>query len=95
MFSRLQWLLLQLSRKLWLRATAFCVLGIVTALIALLVKRYIPDDIPTKIGSEAVDTLLQIIASSMLSVMIFSLSTMVSRVRIGNRKYDAAGNPAC
>jgi uncharacterized membrane protein len=78
MFSRLQWLLLQLSRRLWVRATAFSVLGIVTALIALLVKRYIPDDISTKIGADAVDSLLQIIASSMLSVMIFSLSTIVS-----------------
>lgn len=78
MISRLQWLMLQLSRKLWLRATAFSVLAIATALIAVLVKRYIPAELPTKIGAEAVDTLLQIIASSMLSVMIFSLSTMVS-----------------
>ncbi len=78
MFSRLQWLLLQLSRRLWVRATAFSVLGIVTALIALLVKRYIPDDIPATIGSDAVDGLLHIIATSMLSVMIFSLSTIVS-----------------
>jgi uncharacterized membrane protein len=78
MFSRLQWLLLQLSRRLWVRATAFSVLGIVTALIALLVKHYIPDELPAKIGSDAVDSLLQIIATSMLSVMIFSLSTVVS-----------------
>ena len=78
MLSRLQWLLLQLSRMVWLRATAFSVLGVVTALIALLVKRYIPADIPTKIGADAVGSLLNIIASSMLSVTIFSLSTMVS-----------------
>ena len=78
MFSRLHWLLLQLSRQLWVRATAFSLLGIVTALIALLVKNYIPGDLPTKIGSDAVDNLLQIIATSMLSVMIFSLSTIVS-----------------
>ena len=78
MFSRLQWLFLQLSRRLWVRATAFSVLGVVTALIALWVKRYIPDDLPAKIGSDAVDSLLQIIATSMLSVMIFSLSTIVS-----------------
>ncbi|MBL0164024.1 MAG: DUF2254 domain-containing protein [Xanthomonadales bacterium] len=78
MFSRLQWLMLQLSRQLWVRATAFSVLGVVTALIALWVKRYIPDELPAKIGSDAVDSLLQIIATSMLSVMIFSLSTIVS-----------------
>ncbi len=78
MFSRLQWLLLQISRQVWVRATAFSVLGIVTALIALVVKRYIPADLPAKIGSDAVDSLLTIIATSMLSVTIFSLSTMVS-----------------
>jgi uncharacterized membrane protein len=78
MFSRLQWLILQLSRKLWLRASAFSVLGVATALVALLVKEYIPDNLPTRIGADAVDSILQIIASSMLSVMIFSLSTMVS-----------------
>jgi hypothetical protein len=38
MLSRLQWWWLQLSRRLWVRATAFSMLGIVTALIALLVK---------------------------------------------------------
>ncbi len=78
MFSRLQWLLLQLSRRLWVRATAFSLLGIITALVALLLKRYIPDELPARIGSDAVDSLLQIIATSMLSVMIFSLSTIVS-----------------
>lgn len=78
MLSRLQWLLLQLTRQVWVRATAFSVLGILTALVALVVKRYIPPDIPTKIGSDAVDSLLNIIAASMLSVTIFSLSTMVA-----------------
>ncbi|MEZ5462242.1 DUF2254 domain-containing protein [Dokdonella sp.] len=78
MFSRLQWLLLQLSRMLWVRATAFSVLGILTALVALVVKQYIPNHLPATIGADAVDTLLQIIATSMLSVTIFSLSTMVA-----------------
>jgi len=78
MFSRLHWLLLQQVRKVWVRATAFSVLGVLTALIALWVKRYIPEDLPTQIGSDAVDALLGILATSMLSVTIFSLSTMVS-----------------
>jgi uncharacterized membrane protein len=76
--SRLHWLLTQLTRRLWVRATAFSALGIATALVAIVVKRYIPEDIPTKIGADAVDSLLGIIAASMLSVTIFSLSTLVS-----------------
>lgn len=78
MFSRLQWLLLNLSRQMWLRATAFSALGIVSALAAVLFKRYIPADLPAKIGADAVSSLLNIIASSMLAVTIFSLSTMVT-----------------
>ena len=78
MFSRVQWLVLQLSRQMWLRATAFSVLGILTALVAILVKRFIPAELSTQIGANAVGSLLNIIASSMLAVTIFSLSTMVA-----------------
>jgi uncharacterized membrane protein len=78
MFSRLQWLLLNLSRQMWLRAAAFSALGLASALIAVLLKQYIPADLPTKIGANAVSSLLNVIASSMLAVTIFSLSTMVT-----------------
>jgi uncharacterized membrane protein len=78
MQSRLQWLLTQLARKLWFRATLFSILAVGTAFIAVLAKPYIPDDLETKIGADAVDNVLGIIASSMLAVTIFSLSTMVS-----------------
>ncbi len=78
MFSRLQWLVLQLSRQMWLRATAFSLLGIFSALAALLLKRFIPPGLTTQIGANAVDSMLNVIASSMLAVTIFSLSTMVS-----------------
>ncbi len=76
--SRLQWLLMQLGRRLWVRASLFSVLAVGTAFVALLAKPYIPDDLETKIGADAVDNVLGIIASSMLAVTIFSLSTMVS-----------------
>ncbi len=78
MFSRLQWLFLQLSRQMWVRASAFSLLGIVTALAAILLKRFIPSELSTQIGATAVGSLLNIIASSMLAVTIFSLSTMVA-----------------
>lgn len=78
MTTRLQWLLLNVSRQLWVRSAGFCVLAIATALVAVWVKRYIPADMPTKIGANAVDSLLNILAVSMLSVTIFSLSTLVA-----------------
>ncbi|MFC0677817.1 DUF2254 domain-containing protein [Lysobacter korlensis] len=78
MNTRLRWVLLQIARRLWFRATAFSVLGVATALFAGVARRYIPADIPGKIGAEAVDALLSILATSMLSVTIFSLSTLVA-----------------
>ena len=76
--TRLHWLALQLSRQLWVRASAFSLLAVATALAAVWLKRYIPEDIPAQIGADAVDSLLNILAASMLSVTIFSLSTLVA-----------------
>jgi uncharacterized membrane protein len=78
MTSRWLWLLSQVTRRIWFRASLFSVLAIATALVAILIRNYIPSDLPTKIGADAVDNILGIIASSMLTVTTFSLSTMVS-----------------
>jgi uncharacterized membrane protein len=76
--SRWVWLLSQVARRIWFRASLFSLLAIATALVAILIRNYIPGDLPTKIGADAVDNILEIIASSMLTVTTFSLSTMVS-----------------
>ncbi len=76
--TRLQWLLLQLVRRLWVRATAFSLLGVATALTGSLASTVIPYRLPAMVGADAVGNLLNIIAASMLSVTIFSLSTLVS-----------------
>lgn len=78
MTSRWVWLLAQMMRRIWVRATLFSGLAVATALIAIVVAPYIPQDLPAKIGSDAVDNILGIIASSMLAVTTFSLSTMVA-----------------
>ncbi|MCB1474924.1 MAG: DUF2254 domain-containing protein [Rhodobiaceae bacterium] len=75
---RWRWLLAQLTRRLWVRATLIGAMGVLAAILAAVVERYIPWDMPTKIGAEAVDSLLSILASSMLTVTTFSLSVMVT-----------------
>lgn len=72
------WILSRTVRRTWFRATMFSLLAAATALIAIVIEPYIPRDLPTKIGADAVDNILGIIASSMLAVTTFSLSTMVS-----------------
>ncbi|MGV1926453.1 DUF2254 domain-containing protein [Agrobacterium tumefaciens] len=78
MTSRWAWFFAKVTRRIWFRATLFSILAVATALIAIVISPYIPSDLPTKIGADAVDNILGIIASSMLTVTTFSLSTMVS-----------------
>ena len=78
MKSKWQWWFGQVVRRIWFRATLFSLAGVFTALLAVAVSPYIPQDLPTKIGADAVDKILGIIASSMLTVTTFSLTTMVS-----------------
>ena len=76
--ARWRWLLLQFTRKLWVRATLIGALGILAAMAATLAERYMPWDLPGSISAEAVDSILSIIASSMLAGTTFSLSIMTS-----------------
>lgn len=78
MVERWKWFLIRISKRPWFRASLYSVLGIAAALLALVVAPYIPDDVPAKIGSDAVDNILGVLASSMLAVTTFSLSIMVA-----------------
>lgn len=82
---RWRWILLQVSRRLWVRATLIGALGVVAAMLAAVVEHYIPWELPGSIGADAVDSILTIIASSMLAVTTFSLSVLTSA-------YGAAAN---
>ncbi len=75
---RWQWLLAILTRRLWFRATIISMLAVGAALAALLLAPYLPSGMSAKIGADSVESILTIIASSMLAVTTFSLSTMVS-----------------
>jgi uncharacterized membrane protein len=78
MIARWRWLLAQTTKRLWFRASLFSVLGVATALLAIVFKDHVPLSLPGRIGADAVDKILGIIASSMLAVTTFSLSTMVT-----------------
>jgi uncharacterized membrane protein len=78
MKSRWLWLTVQVTRRIWVRASVFSVAAVLVALLGIALDPYIPSDLPTKVGANAVDHILGIIASSMLTVTTFSLSVMVS-----------------
>lgn len=52
--------------------------AIITALLSILFRSMIPESVSVKVGAEAVDNILNILASSMLAVTTFSLSIMVT-----------------
>ncbi|MCW1832670.1 DUF2254 domain-containing protein [Pantoea ananatis] len=78
MISRWQLIFRQAGRKLWFRATLFALAAVVSALASIVFKSAIPPSVSVKVGADAVDNILNILASSMLAVTTFSLSTMVT-----------------
>lgn len=78
MISKWRWLFEQLTGQLWLRATLFGLAGVGTALIGILAENFVPDEVGDLIGADAVGTLLNVLATSMLAVTTFSLGVMIS-----------------
>ena len=78
MISRWGWLVTQVTGRLWFWAALYGALAVATALAAIWLAPLIPDRISAEVGADAVEDILKIIASSMLAVATFSLSTMVA-----------------
>lgn len=76
--SKWLWYYRQLQKKLWFRATLYCSMALMAVLAARVFEPLIPADLPQKVGAQAVDQILNIMASSLLTVTIFSLTIMVS-----------------
>ena len=66
-----------LARRPWVRVGLYSLAGILAALAAVVFAPLIPKGLAGSIGSDAVDAILSVLASSMLPVATFSLATMV------------------
>ncbi|MEH3088920.1 MAG: DUF2254 domain-containing protein [Microbacterium arborescens] len=69
---------LRLSRQVWVRAAAFTAIAVAVALAAGLVGPLAPVDIRVELGQNSVESLLQIIATAMLTATTFSITAMVT-----------------
>lgn len=78
MLSKWAWQILQLSRKLWVRTSLITLLALLTPGLAVLLNNVIPQSLSGLIGSDSVEKILTILATSMLTVTTFSLSVMVA-----------------
>ena len=73
-----RWIFERVRRQLWWRVVAYGIAGMLTAIVALLVEEYFLWELPFDLSPDAVESLLSIIASSMLAVTTFSLGVMTS-----------------
>lgn len=76
--NRWVYLLKRFSRRLWVRASLYAVLGVGAALIAAFAGPFVPDAFADRFGGNSVEAILTILASSMLAVATFSLGAMVT-----------------
>ncbi len=78
MERRWQWMVLLVTRQMWLRVSLIAFAGVATAAAGIILAPYVPDSLTWTIGADAIDGMLNVLASSMLAVTVFSMSTMVS-----------------
>ena len=67
----------ELLRRMWVRVTLFSLSGVALAALAWWVGPYLPYVPEIELASGSVDALLNIVASSMLTVTTFSMSIIV------------------
>ncbi|MBB4051063.1 putative membrane protein [Devosia subaequoris] len=76
--SQIAFKLRQMVQKMWFLPAAFSLVAILTVVIAYATSGLVPDKLPFTLSSEAVESILTVLASSLLTVAVFSLSTIVS-----------------
>lgn len=76
--SKLRWILSRIRRTLWIRVALYALAGVAVALLASLSGQFFPGKAPVDISTDAIDSLLTIIASSMLAVTTFSVGALTA-----------------
>ncbi|PVA11840.1 DUF2254 domain-containing protein [Pelagivirga sediminicola] len=69
------------SRKLWVRVLLMGMLSLFALGLTQLIELFVPEQLAGRLSGTSADRLLDIIASAMLSVTIFSMTVMVSTYR--------------
>ncbi len=78
MSERLRYVLARLVRTTWWRCALVSVFALVAVVVSALTGPYIPAELASDLGADAVGSILTILASSMLTVAIFSANGMVT-----------------
>lgn len=76
--SQIAFELRQILHRMWFLPAAFSLLAVITVLIAYLLAGFAPEELPFTMPSNGVEAILTILASSLLTVSVFALSTIVA-----------------
>lgn len=68
----------RLTDRMWFLPAVFSFVAMLTILIAFYLARWAPDELPFTISQDAIKSILTILATSLLTVAVFALSTLVS-----------------
>jgi uncharacterized membrane protein len=68
----------QVVQRMWFLPAAFSIVAVLTLVVAFGMARLVPDQLPFTLSSEAVESILSVLATSLLTVAVFALSTIVS-----------------
>jgi uncharacterized membrane protein len=81
MIGRLGFVVSQTARALWFRPAVYVLASVATLAVSTALGPFVPDDFARGVGAEGVDRILGILASGMLAVAVFSLTTMVAAMQ--------------
>ena len=94
-FDQIRILRNRLSEKLWVKPLAITLLSIAAAFISKLADDSFLVDVVPEIEADVIETLLSVMASSMLVIATFAVSSMVSAYASASNVATPRFFPAC
>nr|MBA3446481.1 DUF2254 domain-containing protein [Pseudaminobacter sp.] len=76
--TQLSFYLRRLLNRMWFLPAVFSAVALLTIVVAFYLARWAPDELPFTISQEAIQSILAILATSLLTVSVFALSTLVA-----------------
>lgn len=76
--TQMSFYLKRLAERMWFLPAVFSVVAVLTIVIAFYLARWAPDELPFTISHDAIKSILTILATSLLAVAVFALSSLVS-----------------
>jgi uncharacterized membrane protein len=81
MIGRVGFAVSRAVRAIWFRPAVYVLAAVATLAVSMVLGPFVSDELARRVGAEGVDRILGILASGMLAVAVFSLTTMVAAMQ--------------